>query len=317
LGGDSFQSAAVVPDFSVVIPFRDEAESIPGLLGEVHSALEGRFSFEVICVDDGSRDATPSVLRDHAARFPALRSLRHEIACGQSRALLTGVLAARAPWIVTLDGDGQNDPADVPKLIAARDDPSAPHPLGMITGERRARKDRWVTRVSSRVANAVRSRVLGDETPDTGCGLKLFSRDAFLALPHFDHMHRFLPALIRRNGGRTVSVPVGHRPRVHGRTHYGVWDRLGSGLLDLAGVLWLNRRIRLPVVVSLDSKGAIHGDSLPLAGDRLRRPGDVLVPVSGSVVPEREAGPERDSGGVLVPEPRGGSPAPRVFRTPA
>src|SRR6185295_15201238 len=176
-------------------------------------------------------------------RFPRLRVLVHAASCGQSTALLTGVRAARGEWIATLDGDGQNDPADIPKLLAAR-----ANGLAMIAGYRKSRRDTWIKRISSRIANGVRSRMLGDATPDTGCGLKLFRRATFLELPYFDHMHRFLPALVQRHGGRTVSVEVNHRPRSRGVSNYGTLDRLWVGIVDLFGVMWLKRRAKKPVV---------------------------------------------------------------------
>jgi dolichol-phosphate mannosyltransferase len=176
-----------------------------------------------------------------------LRLVRHARRRGQSAALLSGVRAARGPWIATLDGDGQNDPADIPALLAARDKAAeSGQALQLIGGRRVNRRDRWLKRFSSKVANAVRRRLLGDATPDTGCGLKLFPRAAFLALPHFDHFHRFLPALIQRQGGAVISVDVSHRPRRAGRSHYGVFDRLWVGLFDLVGVMWLQRRAMGP-----------------------------------------------------------------------
>jgi dolichol-phosphate mannosyltransferase len=225
---------------SVVVPVRNEAENIRPLLAEIHAALEGR-DFEVVYVDDGSSDATPAELLLAMARHPRLRVLRHRESCGQSTAVTTGVRAARGEWVATLDGDGQNDPADIPKLLAARD--GAPD-LWLIAGWRKSRQDTWLKRFSSRIANGVRSRLLGDATPDTGCGLKLFRRATFLELPYFDHMHRFLPALVQRAGGRTVSVEVGHRPRTRGTSNYGLFDRLWIGIVDLFGVLWLQRRAR-------------------------------------------------------------------------
>ena len=234
------------PVLSVVVPVRNEAGNVLPLIEEVHAALAGGPEFELLYVDDGSRDATPGELAAARARFPRLRVLTHRDSCGQSAALMTGVCAARGEWIATLDGDGQNDPADLPKLLAARD--SGPRNLQLVAGWRVARNDSWLKRVSSRVANAVRARLLGDATPDTGCGLKLILRSAYLALPVFDHMHRFLPALIQRNGGATLSVPVGHRPRVRGRSNYGLHNRLWTGIVDLAGVLWLKRRLKRPEV---------------------------------------------------------------------
>jgi len=198
----------------------------------------------VIYVNDGSTDGTAHALEQALAAYPRLRALAHRDSCGQSAALWTGVRAARAPWVATLDGDGQNDPADLPKLLAARDEPQRPPNLQLVTGRRAIRRDRWVKRVSSRIANAVRSQLLQDRTPDTGCGLKLILRSAYLELPFFDHMHRFLPALVQRNGGATVSVDVHHRPRSRGRSNYGVFDRLWVGIVDLFGVMWLRRRMR-------------------------------------------------------------------------
>ena len=236
---------------SVVVPVRNEEENILPLLAEIHAALEHRCEFEVVYVDDGSRDATAHTLREALARYPRLRVHVHAHSCGQSAALLTGVRAARAGWIATLDGDGQNDPADLPKLLAARDDPARPVNLQLVTGHRRSRRDGWLKRISSRVANGVRSRLLRDATPDTGCGLKLIARSTYLELPCFDHMHRFLPALVQRNGGATISVEVSHRPRTRGRSNYGVHNRLWVGIVDLLGVIWLRRRMQRPETTEL------------------------------------------------------------------
>lgn len=235
----------------VVVPVRNEEENILPLLAEIHAALEHRCEFEVIYVDDGSRDATSRTLREALVRYPRLRVLVHAHSCGQSTALLTGVRAARADWIATLDGDGQNNPADLPKLLAARDDPARPVNLQLVTGHRRSRRDCWIRRVSSRVANGVRSRVLRDATPDIGCGLKLIARSTYLELPFFDHMHRFLPALVQRNGGATFSVEVSHRPRTRGRSNYGVHYLLWAGIVDLLGVIWLRRRMQRPETTEL------------------------------------------------------------------
>jgi dolichol-phosphate mannosyltransferase len=237
---------------SVVVPVRNEAGNVLPLLEEIHAALLSGPEFEVIYVDDGSRDATPAELLEARARFPRLRVLTHRESCGQSAALLTGVRAARAEWVVTLDGDGQNDPADIARLLAARDRAGPEANVQLVTGWRVARRDRWAKRAASRVANAVRAWLLADGTPDTGCGLKLVLRSAYLELPAFDHMHRFLPALIQRNGGATLSVPVAHRPRAHGRSSYGVLDRLWVGIVDTLGVMWLQRRTRRPVIVEAD-----------------------------------------------------------------
>jgi len=227
---------------SIVIPVRNEAENILPLLAEIQAALAGYAESEVVYVDDGSSDATPQRLAEAMRLHPNLRVLRHAASCGQSTALLTGVRAARGEWIATLDGDGQNDPADIAKLVAARDAAGSGSNLWLVTGYRRKRQDAWLKRFSSRVANGVRSWALGDATPDTGCGLKLVLREAWLRLPCFDHMHRFLPALVQRAGGATVSVEVNHRPRTSGASNYGVFDRLWFGIVDLCGVLWLKRR---------------------------------------------------------------------------
>ena len=238
--------ASAIVELSIVVPVRNEQDNILPLLAEIHAALGERLEFEVLYVDDGSNDGTAGVLRAAMTRYPRLRVISHRRGCGQSAALYTGARAARGAWIATLDGDGQNDPADLPMLLAARDAPGRPANLQLLTGYRKARQDRWVKRISSRIANGVRSRLLGDATPDTGCGLKLILRSTYLDLPFFDHMHRFLPALVQRNGGATVSVDVNHRPRERGKSNYGVFDRLWVGIVDLAGVLWLRRRMQHP-----------------------------------------------------------------------
>lgn len=256
------RSPRALPEITIVVPARDEAENVEALLADVRAALDGRVDYEVVFVDDGSVDATPARLRDLARVFPRLRWVRHGAPCGQSAATWTGVRLARAPWIVTLDADGQNDPADIPSLLEVRT-ARGPGAKILVTGTRERRRDNWTKRTSSRIANAVRRRVLGDGTPDAGCGLKLFPRNAFLAFPYFDHMHRFLPALMRRGGGEVVSVPVRHRERLHGRTHYGVHDRLWVGIVDLLGVLWLQRRSKVPVLASSMPAAGERADSVP------------------------------------------------------
>lgn len=241
------------PLLSVVVPVRNEGPNVLPLVGEIHSALRG-IAHEIVYVDDGSTDDTAERLREAArtiaAAGGAMALRRHRVGCGQSAAIVTGVRAARGAWVATLDGDGQNDPADIPALFerARRDAPDGDGAYVLVVGHRTRRRDGAVKRLTSRAANRIRAGLLGDATPDTGCGLKLFRRADFLDLPRFDHMHRYLPALFLRAGGRVVSVPVNHRPRLRGRSNYGTLDRLWAGLFDLAGVYWLQRRWRRPQV---------------------------------------------------------------------
>jgi dolichol-phosphate mannosyltransferase len=235
-------------ELSVVIPVKNEAGNIAPLVAEIADALDGGIEYEILYVDDGSEDSTAAEIRRLQASLPQLRLVRHTSSCGQSAAIHSGVKAARGSWIATLDGDGQNDPADLPALWRLAQESPAMPPL-LIAGHRARRRDRWSKRQASRIANAVRRRLLHDDTPDTGCGLKLFPRALFLDLPYFDHMHRFVPALVLREGGVVHSVPVNHRPRQRGASKYGVLDRLGVGIADLAGVLWLRRRRVRPVVI--------------------------------------------------------------------
>ncbi|HND98032.1 glycosyltransferase family 2 protein [Plasticicumulans sp.] len=233
---------------SVVVPVHNEGENIAPLIDEIVAALAGREDYEIIYVNDGSRDDTAARLAEAATRLPQLRVITHARACGQSTAVATGIRHARGRWIATLDGDGQNDPADIPKLLAVLTDPTRPLKRVMAAGYRRKRQDTWIKRISSKIANGVRSRLLGDATPDTGCGLKVFERAVFLELPYFDHMHRFLPALVRRAGYELVSVEVNHRHRTRGVSKYGTLDRLAVGIVDLFGVMWLQRRARVPEI---------------------------------------------------------------------
>ena len=233
---------------SVLVPVKNEQDNIEPLIREIFAALHAEAVFEIIYVNDGSTDDTQRVLENLKSEFPMLRVIRHRAACGQSQAVTTGVRAARYEWIATLDGDGQNDPADIPALLGKLRDASQPGNLELLAGWRARRNDTFLKRLSSKVANGVRSRLLRDNTPDTGCGLKLFARETFLQLPNFDHLHRFLPALVMRSGGAVVSVPVHHRARERGTSKYGVHNRLWVGIVDLFGVAWLQRRVRLPVI---------------------------------------------------------------------
>lgn len=233
---------------SVIVPVRNEQDAIEPLMREIVAALSGHAAFEILCIDDGSTDATPARAQRLKVELPMLRVIRHRTPCGQSRAVITGVTAARHEWIATLDGDGQNDPADIPVLLAELANPSQPANLELLAGWRIERNDTWLRRRSSTLANRVRAGVLRDRTPDSGCGLKLFARATFLQLPHFDHMHRFLPALVQRNGGAVASVPVRHRMRAHGVSKYGVHNRLWVGIVDLLGVAWLQRRACRPQI---------------------------------------------------------------------
>lgn len=239
-------------EISVVVPVHNEADNIVALLEEIVAALGGAKAYEIIYVDDGSKDQTALVLQQAQQQFKALRVFQHQRSCGQSTAILTGVKAARYPWIATLDGDGQNDPGDIPRLYEVLMQQRATvGNLWMVAGWRNKRYDSAWRLFSSKVANGVRSRLLGDNTPDTGCGLKLFSKDVFLALPYFDHNHRFLPALILRAGGQVISEPVNHRSRTAGTSKYGTLDRLWAGIIDLSGVIWLQRRAKRPVITEL------------------------------------------------------------------
>jgi glycosyltransferase involved in cell wall biosynthesis len=233
----------VDPAVSVVVPVRNEAGNIAPLVAEIAKALAEQWRFEVVYVDDGSSDGTGTELKRLMMEHAWLRCVRHKQSCGQSAAVRSGVTAARAPVVVTLDGDGQNDPAFIPALIRALDagDMKGPR-IGLVAGQRVGRKASGFKKLQSRIANAVRGAVLRDGTRDTGCGLKALRRDVFLSLPYFDGLHRFLPALVRREGYDIGYVDVVDRPRAHGVSNYGMWDRLWIGILDLAGVWWLIRR---------------------------------------------------------------------------
>jgi len=247
----SIDEPGTVIALSVVVPVYNEQDNLEPLLQEILAAVELlEIGYEVIYVDDCSVDDSVMVLRQLRTACQSLRVLRHQQRSGQSTAIYSGIHAARGEWIVTLDGDGQNPPSEITTLWQ--------HPQRqleqprMLAGWRKARHDDWLKRLSSRVANTVRASILGDATPDTGCGLKLFQRQLFLELPYFDHMHRFLPALVRRAGYEVVSVPVGHRSRQRGSSKYGLNNRLWAGLIDLAGVYWLKRRSRITAVNELE-----------------------------------------------------------------
>jgi dolichol-phosphate mannosyltransferase len=251
------------PELTLVIPVNNEAENIAPVLAEViasfgdtaasdtatsdtvasDAAARDTVAYEIIFIDDGSVDGTPEVIRRSARDRPFVRLIRHARRSGKSNALITGVCAARAPWVATMDGDGQNDPADVLKLYHAAQEESRQSDTPVIlAGARRKRRDTWLKRVSSRVANRVRARLLRDDTPDTGCGIKVFRRDDYLRLPRFENMHRFLPALFVMHGGRTRSVPVSDRPRAAGESKYGFHNRLWIGISDLLWVRKLRHR---------------------------------------------------------------------------
>ena len=231
-----------MPDLSVVVPVFNERDNIPPLLAEIVAALRGHADFEIVYVDDASKDDSLAVLTNAKATCPELRVLRHLSQSGQSTAIRTGVKAARGTWIATLDGDGQNDPADIPKLLAMR--AGSPDAIKLFAGWRVNRQDSGSKRWASKWANAIRSRLLRDDTPDTGCGIKLFERAAFLDLPYFDHMHRYLPALMQRAGWQVRSVPVNHRARGTGVSKYNNLNRALVGIADLRGVGWLIKRSR-------------------------------------------------------------------------
>jgi len=235
------------PAVAVVVPVRNEAGNVASLVGEIAAALEGQGPFEIVYVNDGSTDGTEAELQRLMALHPFLRRVRHARSCGQSAAVRSGVTAARAPVVVTIDGDGQNDPAFIPAMLKVLRD-GAPQ-VGLVAGQRLSRKGQF-KRLQSRIANAVRGAVLRDGTRDTGCGLKAFRRDVYLRLPYFDALHRFMPALIKREGLSIGYVDVVDRPRGSGVSNYGLFDRLWVGIMDLAGVWWLiRRRKRIPDII--------------------------------------------------------------------
>ena len=247
-------TAPANPAVSIVVPVKDEADNVEPLVEEIAAAMEGRWSFEVVYVNDGSTDTTETELARLMADRRWLRQVKHAKSCGQSAAVRTGVAAARAPIVVTLDGDGQNDPSFIPALVRSLEE--APARIGLVAGQRVGRRSSPSKQFQSRVANGVRAAILRDGTRDTGCGLKAFRREVFLALPYFNGLHRFLPALVRREGYEVGYVDVIDRPRRHGRSHYGMSNRLWIGILDLVGVWWLiRRRGRVPQVSEVTRNG--------------------------------------------------------------
>ena len=238
----------LAPDLSIVVPVKNEAGNIAPLVAEIVAAVQARWSFEILYVNDGSSDGTEAELLSLMATYPTLRLIKHARSCGQSAAVRSGVAAARAPLVATLDGDGQNNPAFIPRLVEALE-VGAPT-VGLVAGQRVGRKASGFKRLQSRVANAVRGGILRDGTRDAGCGLKAFRRELFLALPYFDGLHRFLPALARRHGYQVAYVDVVDRPRGRGMSNYGMWDRLWVGIFDLCGVWWLIRRMKVVPEVS-------------------------------------------------------------------
>jgi len=243
------RNATAAVELSVVVPVYNEVENIERLVAEIQDALDGLINYEILYVDDGSRDGTFALLEKIATEIPCFRFVAHDGNFGQSSAMATGVKSARGDLIATLDGDGQNDPADIPKLVNhLKTHGSDRIDRVLVVGRRKKRRDSWLKRISSRIANGVRSRMLKDNTPDTGSGLKVFARNMFLSLPKFDHMHRFLPALVIRNQGNVISVEVNHRPRRLGTSKYGLKNRLWVGIVDMFGVMWLQRRPIRPAI---------------------------------------------------------------------
>ncbi len=236
---------------SVVVPVYNEEDNLEPLIEEIEQALSGKFEYEIVYVNDGSNDGTLNKLTNLQKNKPHLRILHHKKSCGQSTAIHTGVHASKGEWIATLDGDGQNDPANIPALYSKALSYDSKEKVWLIAGWRKKRKDSWLKRVSSKWANAIRQFLLKDNTPDTGCGIKLFRRDKFILLPYFDHMHRYLPALIQRSGGNIKSVEVNHRVRQHGISKYGFHNRLWVGIVDLFGVSWLLRRSKIAQITEL------------------------------------------------------------------
>lgn len=272
---DKLSETHVAIELSVVVPMYNEAANVVRVTDELMAALCAQ-SFEIILVDDGSTDSTLAEALRLRAVSARVHVVRHPVQCGQSAAICSGVFAARAPWIATIDGDCQNDPRDIPSLLSARDS-ARDEKVRLIMGCRVERHDSSWRRIQSRVANRVRGWLLKDDAADGGCGLKLFARETFLKLPRFDHMHRFLPALFMREGARVISVPVNHRPRLAGFSKYGMLDRLGAGIVDLAGVMWLVKRT-CPSA-SAGSSRARHGTAREEGLDRATQASERAVTI--------------------------------------
>lgn len=235
--------------FSILIPLMNEQDNVQPLLAEIYATLPGTLAFELLLVDDGSTDETVARVREVQGLYPGLRLIRHQWRAGKSAALRTGALAARGDWLVTIDGDRQNDPADIPRLLAERD---RQPDLVLVAGNRRRRDDTLAKRLTSRLGNGIRRAFLRDACPDTACGLKLIRRDLFLALPFFDSQHRFLPALVKGRGLAYANLAINDRARVAGRSKYTNLGRAAVGLFDLLGVVWLLRRTSVPGAVTED-----------------------------------------------------------------
>lgn len=239
-----------IPRFTVVAPMLNEADNVALMAEEIAAACAHLAPFEAIFVNDGSTDATADRIAELRTRLPWLREVRHAAPCGQSAAVRSGVRAARAPIICTIDGDGQNPPSEIPKLVAPLLDPRPG--LGLVAGQRVDRQDTASKKTASRMANRLRAWILQDDTRDTGCGLKAFPREVFLALPFFDHIHRYLPALVKREGLEVELVDVAHRAREAGDSKYTNFGRAMVGVQDLLGVRWLIMRRKLPTVTYRD-----------------------------------------------------------------
>ncbi|MGV6801404.1 MAG: glycosyltransferase family 2 protein [bacterium] len=238
------------PRFSVVVPMYNEADNAKSLITEIAEALTAQGDFEIIAVDDCSKDKTANILLALKPDISQLRVIQHSTNAGQSRAVRTGILAAKGAIIGTLDGDGQNNPADLPRLYKQLTREDAPQLLALVAGERQKRQDSQAKKIASKLANNIRKSLLGDDANDTGCGLKVFYKEAFIRLPYFDHIHRYLPALMKREAFLVEFCPVSHRPRLHGESKYTNFGRAAVAIRDLLGVIWLKARARDPQDVS-------------------------------------------------------------------